>query len=398
MSGTFYVLNDDPINFMVEYYDNGDPETRKLLQARWQSFARYDPGRRQIYKIWLRRSNDKVEVAVDHFMPAEAPSGRYRVDTFIPGNHATSQRAIFLIGIGTKSTEHGEPELDNSIAIVDMKDLFDVWTPLGEFDLQVGAHPMIGRVRQLDYTREDPATELSFGPVRWVPLLVRDGSSLRYDSPVGTQEEREGPFPSGRVIYGRYPIWAGDWLDVNPFLAWYSNGFHTGADLNLPGSSGADRGKPIYAISDGLVTYAGLAGSWGSIIVIEHPEALVTLPDGEVQRQIVYSRYGHVEPQILVSAGETVQRGQHIGNIGLAAGATAGWHLHFDISYTDILKKRPSYWPDLSAVRAYYGDRDKRGYSSAQMGVMRQVISHFVDPLKFIRDNHEEGKETAEKE
>jgi murein DD-endopeptidase MepM/ murein hydrolase activator NlpD len=391
VSGTIYVLNEDPVNFVVEYFDNGDPARRSTLQAQWQYFNRFDPGRRQYYKVWLRSTQAALDVSVDHLLPADAPAGRYRVETFVPAKHATTQQAVFLIGTGAHPDDKGEAQLDESLALVDMNALYDTWHPLGEYDLEPSSHPWVGRVRQLSYSREDPPREISFGPVRWVPMLVQDGSGLRYDSPVGTAEERDGPFPSGRVIFGRYPLWAGQWFDVNPFLHWYSYGFHTGADLNLPGASAADKGKPIYAISDGLVTYAGRAGSWGYIIVIEHPEAIVARPEGEIRSQMVYSRYGHVDPNILVSSGETVQRGQNIGFIGLAAGATAGWHLHFDVSYTDILKKRPSYWPDMTAVRTYNGRSDSRGYSSAQMGVMRQVIANFVDPLRFIQDNHQQA-------
>ena len=388
MSGTIYVLNDDPLHFMVDYYDNGDPARRAALQAEWQFFTRFDPGRRETYRIWLRRTNPQPEVAFNHLMPADSPPGRYRVETFVPGKHATTHMARFSIATGVHTAENGDIQLDETLAILDMNGLYDVWAPLGEFTLDPSQHPLVGRVQQYDVSQEEPAREISFGPVRWSPLAEFPGDGLRYDSPVGAPEERDGPFPTGQYIFRRYPLWAGSWFDVNPFLNWYSYGYHTGADLNLPGSSGADKGKPLYAVSDGMVIYAGRAGTWGYIIVLEHPDGLVTLPDGETQRQVVYSRYGHVDPDILVSSGETVRRGQNIGFIGLAAGATAGWHLHFDISYTDMLKKRPSYWPDISALRSLRGGRDSRGYSSARTGIMRQVVSHFVDPLRFIQDNH----------
>ena len=54
------------------------------------------------------------------------------------------------------------------------------------------------------------------------------------------------------------------------------------------------------------MTYAGNAGSWGRIIVIEHPEALVTHPDGHIERQKVYSRYGHMDENLLVKTGDVV--------------------------------------------------------------------------------------------
>jgi murein DD-endopeptidase MepM/ murein hydrolase activator NlpD len=265
-----------------------------------------------------------------------------------------------------------------------MLELLDVWQPLGEFYLDPSQHPHIGRVRQFDLSREEPPREISFGPVRWVPLLVPPGQGLRYDSPVGTEEERRAPFPTGRYIFGKYPIWTGDWFDANPFLTWYTYGIHTGADLNLPGVSAADQGKPIYAVADGLMTYAGKAGSWGNIIVIEHPEAVVSRPDGEVARQPAFSRYGHVDDQILARAGEMVTRGQHIGYIGLAWGAKSGWHLHFDVSYSDIFKSRPAFWPDITGMRT----RPSDDYSRIRASIQREVLRHFVAPLKFIQENH----------
>ncbi len=397
MTDTLYIFNEDPLHFFVEYFDQGDPERREKLERAWQTFQRYDPLRRLSYKIWLRKSNEQAEVAVDHLLPSDAPAGRYRVETFVPGVHATTQRAVFVIATGVRPTETGGQHLEEQMVLVDMNELYDVWYSLGEYYLEPGRHPHIGRVRQLDITREEPPTEISFGPVRFVPLTKQPGeddtqpdsqSTGRFDSPVGAPEERQGPFPTGRYLWGKYPVWAGDWFDANPFLFWYSYGYHTGADLNLPGVSSADKGKPIYAIGDGLVTYAGKAGSWGYIIVIEHASGLVAQADGSLQSQMVYSRYGHVEPDILARAGQTVHRGQHIGGIGLAAGATSGWHLHFDISYTDILKKRPAYWPDLSAWRSSFGGYSSRAYSSARNSIMRQVVAHFIDPLRFIKDNH----------
>lgn len=383
------VQNDDPLFFAIEYRDHGDPVKRQALLAQWQTFQRLDPATQKSYKIWVRPSNHQIEVTVDHLFPPNNQAGRYRIETFVPGKHATTRRAVFTIANLIHHNERGEVVVDDSLAIVDMNELFDVWVSLGDFYLDQSLHHTIGRVRQYDLTREDPRTEVSFGPVRWVPLDAFQGDRPSFDSPVGTPEERAGPFPSGRVAFGKYPIWAGEWLDVNPFLTWYTYGYHTGADLNLPGASGADKGKPIHAIGDGLVTYAGKAGTWGNIIVIEHPEALVTYPDGRIEKQRVYSRYGHVEDRILVRAGQTVSRGQNIGFIGLAEGATAGWHLHFDVSYTDILKKRPAHWPDLTAVRGpRSSSRLSDAYRNGQASVMRQVTSHYLDPLRFIRDNH----------
>lgn len=392
MAEPIYVVNEDPLFFSVHYHDHGDPVKRSALQTGWQIFERSDPATRQNYKIWVRPSNEVVEVTVDRLLPPGTPAGYYRIETFVPARHANTRKAVFTIVTDADPPAEGRERLTEQLVILDMLDANDVWCSLGEYYLDQGKHPLIGRVRQVDLSREDPPREIAYGPVRWVPLAFAPGDGPTFDSPVGTPEERSGPFPTGRLLFGKYPAWAGDWFDVNPFLSWYIYGYHTGADLNLPGASGADKGKPIYAISDGVVTYAGRAGTWGYIIVIEHPDALVTYPDGHTERQKVYSRYGHVESHMLVSTGQTVRRGDLLGFIGLAAGATAGWHLHFDICYTDMLKNRPSHWPNLDGVRGGNGvSRYSDSYQRAQAAIMRQVLAHYVDPLKFIRDNHRPG-------
>lgn len=391
MSQPIYVLNDDKKYFIVNYHTSEDTTRRSYLENQWRRFNRYDPALQETYKIWCRQTNPQMEVTVDRFLPANSLAGRYRIEIFIPAKYSNTRKAIFTITNNIHS-ENGQNQEENSMVLVDMLDLKDVWHPLGEFYLDPKLDTSIGRVRQYDLSLEDPPVEASYGPVRWVPLFSTPGKKIRYDSPVGTSAERNGPFPSGRVIFGRYPLWAGNWFDVNPFLNWYTYGYHTGADLNLPGSSQADAGKEIYTIADGEVIFAGRAGSWGNIIVIEHESALVTLPDGRTRRQLVYSRYGHVDDRILVRTGQAVKRGTQIGFIGLAANAVAGWHLHFDICYTDLLKKRPSHWPNMNtiqALRMYNHENDSRAVTSSQLGIMKEVLNNYVDPFRFLSDNHE---------
>ena len=186
------------------------------------------------------------------------------------------------------------------------------------------------------------------------------------------------------------PIWLGNWYDATRFLTWYIYGYHTGADLNLTTNPAADKDAPLYAAADGKVIFAGDAGSWGNIIVLEHPDALISLPDGKTQRQVVFSRYGHVSSRILIAKGDEVQRGQNIGFIGLARGFTSGWHLHFDIAYSSLLRTRPAHWPNLDKIRALraQGKENSREYFNAQLAVKREVLEHYVDPFKFLRDNH----------
>ncbi|MBS1674775.1 MAG: M23 family metallopeptidase, partial [Actinobacteria bacterium] len=91
--------------------------------------------------------------------------------------------------------------------------------------------------------------------------------------------------------------------------------FHAGSDLAAPD------GTPIMAVADGRVTVAEFTGGWGGLIVIEHT----------VRGQRVASFYAHMwHDGILVTVGETVRAGQHIGNVG-SSGRSTGPHLHLEV-------------------------------------------------------------------
>jgi len=84
---------------------------------------------------------------------------------------------------------------------------------------------------------------------------------------------------------------------------------HKGIDI------GAKTGTPIYAVLDGTVVYSGVQGAYGNVVVIEHPDFVMTV-------------YAHNEKN-LVSVGEVVTKGQQIGTVG-ATGNASGSHLHFE--------------------------------------------------------------------
>ena len=391
--------------FSVKYEDGGNATKKAALESSWKHFNRLDPATGKTYYIWYRGTDRKGEVLVDYQMPAPSPMGLYRIETFVPGKNATTRKAVFTIANNVRE-ESGVPKYDDTLTVVDMNSVSDEWVPLGEFLLDPKTNPLSGRIRQYNMSQEDPVASVSFGPVRWVPLVTdtpSGGGTIpsqvgpRFDAPMGTQAERNAPFVDGLIRAGLGPIWFGYWYDATPYLSWYFLGYHTGADLNLSIAPDADRDAPIYAVADGTVIYAGAAGSWGNIIVIEHPDALVTLSNGAVQRQRVFSRYGHVSTNILVAKGEQVPRGKNIGFIGLATGMTTGWHLHFDISYSDKFLTRPSHWPDLTKIKALKaaGDENSREYLNAQVAVKREVMAHYIDPLKFLKDNHGDTLERA---
>lgn len=90
---------------------------------------------------------------------------------------------------------------------------------------------------------------------------------------------------------------------------------HKGNDYAAPA------GTPTYAAADGTVITAGWSNSAGNWVVIDHGNGLVT-------------KYMH-HSEILVSAGQTVKKGQQIGKVG-STGYSTGAHLHFQVELNGV--------------------------------------------------------------
>ena len=86
--------------------------------------------------------------------------------------------------------------------------------------------------------------------------------------------------------------------------------FHTGVDISLPQKT------PLHATADGVVSFSGVSGGNGNIVVIEHGSGFSTV-------------YAH-NTKNLVHAGQTVQRGDLIAYSG-ATGVTTGPHVHYEV-------------------------------------------------------------------
>ena len=97
---------------------------------------------------------------------------------------------------------------------------------------------------------------------------------------------------------------------------------HTGVDF------AAQRGTPVRAVGDGIITQSGWNGGYGKAVDIQHDSTYST-------------RYGHLDRFAEgIQSGVSVKKGQIIGYVG-STGRTTGPHLHFefykDQQYVDPL-------------------------------------------------------------
>lgn len=98
---------------------------------------------------------------------------------------------------------------------------------------------------------------------------------------------------------------------------------HKGNDYAAPA------GTPIYAAAAGTVMIAGYSYSAGYWVVINHGNGLVT-------------KYMHMYQMPLVSAGDSVVKGQHIGGVG-TTGQSTGNHLHFQVELNGVAVNPSNY-------------------------------------------------------
>ncbi|KJS48629.1 MAG: metalloendopeptidase [Peptococcaceae bacterium BRH_c23] len=97
---------------------------------------------------------------------------------------------------------------------------------------------------------------------------------------------------------------------ITSYYGYRGSEFHTGLDID------GDKGDPFVASGSGTVVSAGWNGNYGNTILLDHGNGVMT-------------RYAHAS-KLLVSAGNSVSKGQTIGLVG-STGRSSGSHLHLEV-------------------------------------------------------------------
>lgn len=206
---------------------------------------------------------------------------------------------------------------------------FDV--PLGQTVTAQVVFPALVRVGSFTTTAlpgvglvvdTDRGTEMGLAPRTGLLLSVP-----QRDSEASARLARRALGPGmtvGAVQYDRAPVRGSRWVvpAVGPVTSGFGPRlhpikhvvlFHDGIDI------GAPVGAPVYAMSDGVVLYAGPASGFGTEVVLSHAGGVTTV-------------YGHVS-RVLVSSGP-VTAGQPIALVG-DEGESTGPHLHAEVRVND---------------------------------------------------------------
>ena len=114
--------------------------------------------------------------------------------------------------------------------------------------------------------------------------------------------------PFANPVRGSYRFTSGFGYRRDP-KGWGTR-MHSGTDF-----AGA-RGTPIHVTADGVVTKAGWHQGYGKTVIVQHAFGIETL-------------YAHMS-EIRVREGQTVSRGDRIGDMG-STGRSTGVHLHYEV-------------------------------------------------------------------
>ena len=201
---------------------------------------------------------------------------------------------------------------------------------------QIQAQSTVNQPINPEFTAERAAKTLQLDGQKQLPAPVRSaGRTVRVRNGVATaplgsnaveslrsfQEQNVSPalpplggvnnyLPNPTSISAKGFIWPARGKLTSGY-GWRWGRMHKGVDIAAP------IGTPIIAAAPGVVVKAGWnSGGYGNLVDIQHTDGTVT-------------RYGH-NKRVLVRAGQIVQQGQQISEMG-NTGFSTGPHLHFEV-------------------------------------------------------------------
>ena len=136
-------------------------------------------------------------------------------------------------------------------------------------------------------------------------------------------------------------------------------------------------GTPVHAAADGVVVFAGpdtkaiycpWVNFYGNLIVLKHDQDLYTL-------------YAHLS-KIDVQAGDVVQAGQKIGEVG-QTGVAIGSHLHFEVRRGDVENYFSTFNPELWL--APENDAQNLPYGALMISITDSTSKHLFTKLTIVR-------------
>lgn len=138
-------------------------------------------------------------------------------------------------------------------------------------------------------------------------LEARENQLVVLENLVLNENLRKEVQPSGRPILKG---WISSYYGMRTHPISGRREMHKGIDF------AGKLGGPVIAVAKGVVTYAGKRWGYGNVIDIAHGNGYTT-------------RYAH-NSRILVSVGDTVEKGFQIAEIG-SSGRSTGPHVHFEV-------------------------------------------------------------------
>ncbi len=147
-----------------------------------------------------------------------------------------------------------------------------------------------------------------------VEIIVPDGKQPAPPPPppsttriASFQQVFTGGTPAANAVVSGTKL---QWPTITRRISQYYGYRHSGLDID------GEFGDPIYAPESGTVVSAGWNGGYGLEVVINHGNGIVT-------------RNAHMQ-KVFVSVGQSVGRGQTVGEMG-STGRSTGSHSHYEV-------------------------------------------------------------------